>query len=93
MLDKNATVNKLFFCITYVSDTEYIAYTFSYSEMMSAKLYETKIVVYKTTLRKENGVWDDVLSAGGYATVESVSLAGCGRSIDVDSWHIGELSQ
>lgn len=93
MLDKNATVNKLFFCITYVSETEYIAYTFSYSEMMSAILYETKIVVYKTTLRKENGVWDDVLSAGGYATVESVSLADCGRSIDVDSWHIGKLPE
>ncbi len=93
MLDKNATVNRLFFCIVKESDTEYTSYSFSYSEMMSAMLYETKIVVYKTTLRKENGVWDDVLSAGGYATVKDVSVADCGRSIDVDSWRIGKLPE
>ena len=87
LLIDNDPVNKLYFCIEKVSGTEYIAYTFLYDELDAARIGQDSILVYKTILLKEDGVWDADRSYIGEAPIIAVSNSDIGKSIDVTRWH------
>ncbi len=78
----------LLFQIEYVSETEYITYTYVGSDVKLAKL-ESEIVVYKTIMRKgDNKKWTAPVSYYGKAPVVSVKTQNATlRAIDSSRWH------
>ena len=82
-IDVSAEAKKLMYAIEFISETEYMTYTFVYADI-TTKSIGTYVHVFKTQMTKENGVWDAVRSWEGEAQINSPGTVS--RSIDVKSW-------
>ena len=86
---------QLYYCIQKISDTLYYAYTFTYSDLNSAKGTNTAIPVYRTLLEKTS-TWSATKSYFGYAKTKALAAMGESAvsgalvySIDVSTWTFG----
>ena len=82
MLLNTSDVNALMYVVEYVSDTEFIAYTFHQNELGSGNL-GAYIEVYKTIIVKD-GKWKATTSYKGKAKVVRPGVVS--YSIDVKTW-------
>ena len=88
---------QLYYCVEKISDTMYYAYTFSYSNLNSAKGTPTEIPVYRTVLEKTDK-WRATRSYFGYAKTKRLNEMVSGTSnvsgtlaysIDPSTWISG----
>ncbi|MBR7142146.1 MAG: hypothetical protein IKD06_01255 [Clostridia bacterium] len=86
---------QLYYCIQKISDTLYYAYTFTYSDLNSAKGTNTAIPAYRTLLEKTS-TWSATKSYFGYAKTKALAAMGESAvsgalvySIDVSTWTLG----
>ena len=82
MLLNTSDVNKLMYVVEYVSDTEFIAYTFSQNDLTSINVGQY-IQVYKTVIKYSNK-WEATLSYEGRAKVFEPGIVS--YSIEVKTW-------
>lgn len=75
MIDELVSANQLLFQIEYVSDTEYVTYTYRAEDIDNATVGDV-IPVFRTIMTKENGVWDASKSYEGGAAVCNPSEVG-----------------
>jgi len=93
VLDSKTNTDGLYYCLEYISDTEYYAYTFASSTLTDAAENDTEIVAYRTILVKD-GDWKATTSYLGYAKVRHLDVLGIKvgsksipYSIDMRTWH------
>ena len=86
MLD-SSDVESLMFCVEYVTDTEYNAYTFS-GKLVGSQNIGVWIDVYKTVITKTGKTWVATKSFIGKAQISTVYTSSDGQvtSIDVKTW-------
>lgn len=84
--------NQLYYCVEKISDTMYYAYTFSFSDLNSAKGTSTVMPVYRTVLEKTD-IWRAPRSYFGYAQTKLLRAFGAENtpgtleySVDVSTW-------
>jgi len=84
--------DQLYYCIEKISNTMYYAYTFSYSDLNSAKGTNVAMPVYRTVLEKTD-IWRAPRSYFGYAQTKSLRDFGAENSpgtlaysIDFSTW-------
>lgn len=85
MVDSSSESDKLYFVVTEISDTEYHTFTLRYADITDNPV-GTRIVVYKTVMIKENGVWE--AKSSYYGTAEVNDPGTVSRAIDVTTWKI-----
>lgn len=88
LIDSVDSANALYFVVTKISDTEYHAFTFKYSDIKTYPVGD-EIEVYKTVLTKESGKWDARYSYYGRAKVNSPGIVS--RAIDVTTWYYVDI--
>lgn len=94
LLDDKNNTQGLYYCIKWVSDTEYHVFTFSKDDLATAGGSAVEIAAYKTILKK-NTKWEATTSYLGYALtyslydldVEPGQQADIHYSIDMEQWH------
>lgn len=87
MMTSSSDVEKLMFCVQYVTDTEYHTYTFA-DTYVKRENVGLEIQVYKTVMEKQNNKWVATKSYAGKAKVAVVYSSSGGQliSIDVTTW-------
>ena len=95
ILDVRNNTYGLYYCIQKVSDTLYYAYTFSVDDLSTNGGTSNRIKVFRTTLEKINGEWDDTVAYEGWAKTIRLSSVGesadshsLSYSIDVHDWRL-----
>ena len=94
ILDPKNNTHGLYYCVEWVSETQYYAYTFSSDELTMHAGTETEIVAYRTVFVKESGEWIATTSHYGKAKTRPLDDLGVSAdpntvpfSIDVSTWH------
>ena len=95
ILDVRNNTFGLYYCVQKVSDTLYYAYTFSVDELSTNGGTSNRIKVYRTSLEKIDGEWDDTVAYEGWAKTIRLSSVGVSAdshslsySIDVNDWRL-----
>ena len=94
ILDVKYNTYGLYYCLEYISATEYYCYTFETDDLSTVGGSTTEIVAYRTILVKTDK-WRATTSYKGYALTKRVDAMGASAdsnsirySIDMSTWHM-----
>ena len=94
ILDVKHNTYGLYYCLEYISETEYYCYTFETDDLSTVGGSTTEMVAYRTILVKTDK-WRATTSYKGYALTKRVSSMGASAdsnsiiySIDMSTWHM-----
>lgn len=83
------------FALQYVSDTEFVLYTFEDDALETGIVGSTRIPVYKIVIRLENGTWSAVGAVEGHALIRQFTTSNNKkyRTVNPEDFIVGPLSK